>query len=407
MVEQWTENPRVTSSSLVLGKIALTIKTMNTLISSFLYQFNLKFFFFSNSSVLVALSGGQDSMNLIFILRIIFQQREINPIYLHCNHLWQKESTQLLFQLLQVSFANKSNILAPTPLVRLTSENISRIWRYRCLERLCFFTQTNVVLTGHTSSDKVESCLMNLIRGSSTKGITSLPEKRTIFFKKNRCFSDKRCIFKCNRKSSLSSNSLTRFINYQATITIRYKEEKFPIILFRPFLMVNRYQVMVMSKFFLLPIWTDKTNFEFKYLRNRIRYQLLPAIRYFVNPNVDLSILKYINSISEEANYLNLVTLKTLKHVICKTSKKMQRKHIIVCKHFILKQLPVVFKKKLIVHSLGLIGYKSINSTVIYNLVSLLFLISSRKNNKIQTVFYSNSLTIIYTETYFIFENRS
>ena len=79
---------------------------------------------------------------------------------------------------------------------------------------------------------------------------------------------------------------------------------------------------MVMSKFFYYQFGRIKLILN---LNICIRYQLLPAIRYFVNPNVDLSILKYINSISEEANYLNLVTLKTLKHVICKTSKNAEK----------------------------------------------------------------------------------
>ena len=60
----------------------------------------------------------------------------------------------------------------------ILSEATARNWRHITIERSCAFYNSNRCVHGHTLSDRVETILFNLIRGSGSKGITSLMWKR-------------------------------------------------------------------------------------------------------------------------------------------------------------------------------------------------------------------------------------
>ena len=62
----------------------------------------------------------------------------------------------------------------------LFSENISRNWRHITTSRSSTFYTLDKVIYGHTLSDRVETILFNLVRGTGNKGVTSLLWKRKL-----------------------------------------------------------------------------------------------------------------------------------------------------------------------------------------------------------------------------------
>ena len=58
--------------------------------------------------------------------------------------------------------------------------------------------------------------------------------------------------------------------------------------LFRPLLVLSRYDAKKLCQLWKLPIYPDQTNEELVFSRNRIRKQLLPALKLFFNPQIEI-----------------------------------------------------------------------------------------------------------------------
>lgn len=125
-------------------------------------------------TVFLAVSGGQDSICLLFFFFQLQIEWEISLQIVWCNHLWQLDTFYTMREIVKVAF------LLQTPLKGLVSsqslifEKDSREWRYKSLQRLLCFYQSANLLTGHTASDKIETVLFNLLKGSGSYGINAL-----------------------------------------------------------------------------------------------------------------------------------------------------------------------------------------------------------------------------------------
>ena len=132
--------------------------------------------FSSQISLLLSTSGGQDSACLTAIMAQLQRQWGNRLGTVACNHLWQDDSFYSSFHIARVCFLLKQSFCfvpishQPT----LNNEGKARVWRQNTIQRLAFFYQYPAICTGHTSSDRVETMLFNLIRGSGKKGLSSL-----------------------------------------------------------------------------------------------------------------------------------------------------------------------------------------------------------------------------------------
>lgn len=112
-----------------------------------------------NCKVVVGYSGGRDSTTLLHLL----SKKDVFPIY--CNHKWEKDIDPPL---------PCEIIHADRPVV---TESSAREWRYKVLLEVCRKKGGNTVLAvGHTASDRVETMLYNLARGSSLRGLCTPKE---------------------------------------------------------------------------------------------------------------------------------------------------------------------------------------------------------------------------------------
>jgi tRNA(Ile)-lysidine synthase len=93
-----------------------------------------------------------------------------------CNHLWQDDSFYSLFHVSKVCLLlNQSFYFVPVVLRDTGSnEGTARIWRHNTVQRVASFYQYRAIWTGHTGSDRVETLLFNLMRGSGKRGLSSL-----------------------------------------------------------------------------------------------------------------------------------------------------------------------------------------------------------------------------------------
>ena len=188
--------------------------------------------------LLIAVSGGQDSMALLTLFDDIKTHHGWEIYVWHGDHQWHSKSSEYAEEL--KTFCNYKNITFYSDKADYTevcTEDKARNWRYRKLYEtgLTLVGPKKVkdnlyILTGHTSSDNAETFILNLARGSNYKGLTGIPNKR------------------------LSDNN-------------------FYIV--RPILHLSRADTLKICKKLKIPIWIDPTNLDLKIKRNIVRKNIL------------------------------------------------------------------------------------------------------------------------------------
>lgn len=208
--------------------------------------------------VLLAASGGQDSVCLAQLLLDLQPKWHWHLAIAHCDHRWETdvgnpEFVQTLAQTWNLPFYQQT---APD-LDR--TEASARAWRYEALCDLAQKHDFSHIVTGHTASDRAETLLYNLVRGSGIDGLQALTWKR----------------------------SLTPAIT-----------------LVRPLLMVTRHETAHFCQDRQLPIWHDPANQDLRYARNRIRQTLLPYLKVHFNPQVDHTLAQTAELLQADVDYL-------------------------------------------------------------------------------------------------------
>lgn len=220
----------------------------------------------SGVKILVAVSGGQDSLCLGKLLLDLRSKWQWQLAIAHCDHQWSTDigiaarvrsvahSWQLPFYLKQASNLPET-------------EAAARTWRYQALVEIATEQEFNYIVTGHTKSDRAETLLYNLIRGAGTDGLGALTWKRPL-----------------NAK----------------------------ITLVRPILGVYRHETLEFCQQFALPIWFDAVNDNQRYARNRIRGELIPYLQRSFNPQVESSLAQTAEILRADSEYLMLEAQKLL-----------------------------------------------------------------------------------------------
>ena len=187
--------------------------------------------------LLLAVSGGQDSMALLVLLQNL-QRLHHWPLSLwHGDHGWHQGSAVIATELqswcqqrgltLQVDQAEPGST---------SSEACARHWRYGQLQQRAEQLGADVV-TGHTASDRAETLLLQLARGTDLAGLSALRPVRPL----------------CN---DIPKGPQLR----------------------RPLLGFSRADTAAVCRDLAIPIWEDPSNQSAAFARNRIRAEVLPVL---------------------------------------------------------------------------------------------------------------------------------
>jgi tRNA(Ile)-lysidine synthase len=130
--------------------------------------------------VLVACSGGSDSVGLAAILAAIAKPMELTLSIAHVNHgvrhsAWQDEAVALRTG---AALAVPVTIVALEPQKR--DEATLRDARYDALIACAAERGANVVATGHNAEDQTETVLLALFRGTGPQGLAGMPSRREL-----------------------------------------------------------------------------------------------------------------------------------------------------------------------------------------------------------------------------------
>ena len=134
-----------------------------------------------NQTLLLMVSGGQDSICLLIIFLQFQNKWNFHLGLIWCNHLWQSKSFYSTKHLFKIAHLLNLPIYYTLPLNPVSDEHSARNWRYKSTQKIAQFYQYKIVVTGHTASDRIETMILNLIRGSGNRGLYSLREKKGFF----------------------------------------------------------------------------------------------------------------------------------------------------------------------------------------------------------------------------------
>ncbi len=212
-----------------------------------------------DANLLVAVSGGQDSLCLASLLRIQKVKFNWNLIIAHCDHQWRNDSVANANHVEKIANAWEISYCLRTAESPLKNEASAREWRYAMLTEMAKLNECTYVVTGHTRSDRVETLLYNLMRGSGADGLASLSWKR----------------------------SLTDGIS-----------------LVRPLLNVSRHETAEFCRENQIPVWEDSTNQNLEHRRNRLRLETIPYLQAHFNPQLENAIAQTSELLYDDVIYL-------------------------------------------------------------------------------------------------------
>lgn len=168
-------------------------------------------------------------------------------------------------------------------------ESLARTWRYGALQRIALRHGCNSIVTAHTASDRVETLLYNLFRGSGLHGLQSLTWKRALSTKLSLSY-----------RSAFAASEVVAAV--EGDDAIRSSDE---IGLVRPLLGFTRTELREYCDLLELPLWPDASNMSLEIDRNRIRHELLPYLRENFNDSVDKSLARCAEILHAEQQYLD------------------------------------------------------------------------------------------------------
>ncbi|MBN3944175.1 tRNA lysidine(34) synthetase TilS [Nostoc sp. NMS9] len=212
-----------------------------------------------NQRLLIAVSGGQDSLCLIKLLLDLQSKWGWDLGIAHCDHRWRSDSEANADHVENLAKTWGISFYLETANKPINSEAAARDWRYQALNAIAQANNYQYIVTGHTASDRAETLLYNLIRGTGADGLQALTWQRL-----------------------LSTG----------------------IMLVRPLLEITRSQTEQFCQEFKLPIWEDSTNQDLQYARNRIRQELIPYLRDNFNPQVESALAQTAELLQAEVEYL-------------------------------------------------------------------------------------------------------
>jgi len=215
-----------------------------------------------SDAVLVALSGGPDSSALLHALLLLAPRLQLRVQAAHVHHGIRgasadrdAEAARALASRLGVAFRRIDvDVPAYARAHGLSLETAARQLRLEALERVAREEGCRRVALGHTADDQAETVLMWVLRGTGPAGLAGIPPVRGVFV--------------------------------------------------RPLLGVWRHEVLAYCQAAGLEPVEDETNRSRRFLRNRIRLEVLPYLESTVRSGVRRALVRLAAVALDEQDYL-------------------------------------------------------------------------------------------------------
>ena len=234
--------------------------------------------------IVLGVSGGPDSISMLNILNDIRNDKnlhmEFDIIVAHVNHMIREEAkddekfVEDFCKKIDVPFYSKSiDVQKIANNNKIGTEEAGRNARYNFFDEILTKTNSNKVAIAHNKNDKVETMIMNMLRGSGIAGLKGIePIKNNKYI---------RPLIECER---------FEIEDYCAQKNIEPR--------------------------------IDRTNFENVYTRNKVRNIVIPYIKQEFNPNIIQTMDRLSELVKEEDEYLEKVVETKYKEYVQQEDEK-------------------------------------------------------------------------------------
>jgi len=215
--------------------------------------------------VMLAYSGGTDSSALLGLLLKLRKERPLEICLAHFNHHLRAAAAEEENFVREVARRYKlpldvggENVKRFALDHRMNLEEAGRQLRYDFLKSAALRTGSRRIATAHTLTDQTETVLMRLMRGSGPRGLCGI----------------------------------------------------YPLVeggIIRPLLSLTREDIRVFLKACEMPFRVDESNADRRYLRNRIRLELLPLLREKYDARIESHIDSLTTILRDEETFMDQV----------------------------------------------------------------------------------------------------
>lgn len=204
---------------------------------------NLKSYNLEGFGVLLAVSGGKDSMTMLDLFNYFKYELKLNLVVCHFNHSLRDDAdrdekfvkTQCEKYGLKF-YSKKEDVLLYSNENKLSTEEGARFLRYKFFDEVKRIENLEYIATAHNKNDLAETVIMRILRGTGINGLIGIQSER--------------------------GDLIRPILNFSRDEIEKYIEEN------------------------NIPFVEDKTNFEELYLRNKIRLNLFPILKNEYNPKI-------------------------------------------------------------------------------------------------------------------------
>lgn len=207
-----------------------------------------------NSTLIVALSGGPDSVYLLHELKKLEKKLGLKLIAAHLNHGTRDSSDsdekfcKQLCKKLDVTFESKKVKLKGVK----NFEDTARTARYEFFDEIKRKYKADFIATAHHLNDSIETVLLNLTRGCSLQGLTGIKDRDDII---------------------------------------------------RPLANLKKEEILSYLKKHRIKFVVDPTNLENTFARNKVRNLILPVLKK-INPGIEKNFAKNIEHFRKVQSFL-------------------------------------------------------------------------------------------------------
>ena len=143
-----------------------------------------------NSTIIIGLSGGPDSVFLLYALKSLQEKYNLTLIAAHLNHEWRAEADaeEELCRIIAtklgipVVFAKLSSLTAEKK-YNGSKEEFARYARRQFLEQVAHEHNADHIALGHHAQDQQETFFIRLIRGTSLSGLTGMEPRAELYIR--------------------------------------------------------------------------------------------------------------------------------------------------------------------------------------------------------------------------------
>ncbi|CFX10697.1 Lysidine-tRNA(Ile) synthetase [Syntrophomonas zehnderi OL-4] len=258
--------------------------------------------------VIVAVSGGPDSMALLNILKTLSTQLDIELVAAHVNHDLRPEAQAEAEFVAEQSHSlgipchiRKINVRELARQEKTSLEDAGRRARYRFFYTLLAEQGAAKIATAHHRDDVAETVLLHLLRGSGIQGLRGImPQNGELI---------------------------------------------------RPLLAVEKEELIYYLKKNNLNYCWDQSNEDPEFLRNRIRHQLIPLLEQEYNPRIVANLNRLADIAQAENEFLEDETSAYWNRVVEKAEP-----NTIIFSLPLFSQMPLAVRRRLVMRALAKLG---------------------------------------------------